>query len=95
MRPKLSIGYSFLNDILPPLEFSYRFSTDSALMRKIKVNLTNATQFDDTLFELKCLSYFYKNGFAFDYEPSVVSGNGKKNPDFLLNKLPTTLRSGY
>ena len=41
-------------------------------------------QFDDTIFELKCLLKFHKNGYSFEYEPEVTIDDKKKNPDFHL-----------
>lgn len=55
-------------------------------MRKVKTNLTNPPQFDDTLFELKCLDHFQRNGFSFNYEPQLHYETKEKKPDFLLYK---------
>lgn len=86
VRPKVSIGYNFLKNILPIIYFLYTFRGDSNFMVKVKTNLENLPQFDDTLFELKCLKHFHGNGFSFQYEPRVVSGSKEKNPDFRLTK---------
>jgi len=80
------VTYSFLKNILPIICFLYTFRDDSDFMDKVKTNLTNLPQFNDTLFELKCLNHFHKNGFFFQYEPKVFYGSKEKNPDFRLTK---------
>ena len=75
----------FLKNILPIICFLYTIRDDSDFMVKVKTNLANLPQFDDTFFELKCLNHFHRNGFSFQYEPKVFDGS-KKNPDFRLTK---------
>jgi len=86
VRPKWAIAYNFLEDILPIIYFLHLFRSDNSFMVKVKANLANLYQFDDTLFELKCLKRFYGNGFSFQYEPEVISGGKRKKPDFRLTK---------
>ena len=55
-------------------------------MIKVKTNLANLPQFDDTFFELKCLNHFHRNGFPFQYEPDVYEEGKEKKSDFRLTK---------
>lgn len=80
------IAYGFVKDILPIICFLYTLKDDSDFMIKIKTNLANLPQFDDTFFELKCLNHFHRNGFSFQYEPKVYDESKEKNPDFRLTK---------
>jgi hypothetical protein len=86
VRPKMAVVYNFLRDILPIIHFLYTFRTDNDFIVKIKTNLLNLPQFDDTLFELSCLKRFYENGFSFEYEPSIRAIHNEKKPDFRLTK---------
>jgi len=76
----------FLNNILSIIFFLYSFKDDSSFINKVKANLANPPQFNDTFFELNCLNIFHRNGFSFQYEPEVFDGNKQKNPDFRLTK---------
>ncbi len=76
----------FLENILPIICFLYNFRGDKEFISKVKTNITNPTQFNDTFFELKCLNNFHKNGYSFQYEPEVFVGEGEKKPDFRLTK---------
>ena len=76
----------FLTDVLPIICFLYTFRDDTKFTDKIKANLANQSQFNDTFFELKCLSNFHRNGWSFQYEPEVCDGIKKRNPDFRLTK---------
>jgi len=76
----------FMQNILPIICFLHASRSNLGFIDKVKANLANPPQFDDTLFELKCLSQFHRNGFSFQYEPEVSDGSAKKNPDFLLTK---------
>jgi len=86
VRPKLSVGYSFIGVILPLVSFLHEFRGNTNFINKIKVNLSNLAQFDDTIFELRCLKRFCENGYHFQYEPSIVVGDTEKRPDFKLTK---------
>lgn len=86
VRPKFAIGYSFMEIILPVISFLYRFQGNTDFIGKTKVNISNLAQFDDTIFELRCLKQFSDNGFSFQYEPSVIVGCKEKKPDFKLTK---------
>ena len=77
---------NFLANTLPIICFLYGFRHDNDFIGKVKRNLRNTSQFNDTLFELKCLRHFHKNGFLFQYEPKVYDGTNEKNPDFRLTK---------
>lgn len=81
-----AIAGKFLSDILPIIRFLYTFRGDNDFISKVKTNLTNPPQFNDTFFELRCLNHFHKNGFIFQYEPKVFDGKKEKNPDFRLTK---------
>jgi len=76
----------FLKNILPIICFLYTFRDDSDFMVKVKTNLTNLPQFNDTFFELKCLNHFHRNGFSFQYESKVYDEGKERNPDFRLAK---------
>ena len=80
------VAENFLANTLPIICFLYAFRHDNDFIGKVKGNLTNTPQFSDTLFELKCLYHFNKNGFFFQYEPKVSDGKKEKNPDFRLTK---------
>jgi len=86
VRPKLSVGYSFIGVILPLVSFLYKFRGNTDFINRIKVNLRNLAQFDDTIFELRCLKQFCENGYHFQYEPSVIVGDTERRPDFKLTK---------
>lgn len=86
MRPKLAVSYSFVGLILPVISFLHRFQGNTDFVGKAKVNISNLAQFDDTIFELRCLKQFSDNGFGFQYEPSVIVGCNEKKPDFKLTK---------
>jgi len=84
VRPKWAVGYSFIGVILPLVSFLHRLRGDTDFINKLKVNISNLAQFDDTIFELSCLKQFYENGYQFEYEPSVIVGDTGKRPDFRL-----------
>jgi len=86
VRPKWAVGYSFVGIILPLVSFLYRFQENTDFINKLKVNISNLAQFDDTIFELRCLKQFCENGYHFQYEPSVIIGDTEKRPDFRLTK---------
>lgn len=85
-RHKVLRSYNFLKKLLPIICFLYTLRDDSDFMVKLKTNLANLPQFDDTFFELECLKYFHRNGFSFQYEPKVFDESKEKNPDFRLTK---------
>jgi len=74
------VAYNFLENTLPVISFLYAFEDNNDFICKVKTNLTNTPQFSDTLFELKCLSHFHRNGFNFQYEPKVFDGNNDLTP---------------
>ena len=76
----------FLNHILPIIYFLNTFRDDTEFTGKIKANLANQSQFNDTFFELQCLNHFHRNGCSFQYEPKVYDGIKERNPDFRLTK---------
>jgi hypothetical protein len=86
VRPNQAVGYSFIGVILPLVSFLYKFRENTDFSNKIKVNLSNLAQFNDTVFELRCLKQFCENGYHFQYEPSVIVGDMQKRPDFKLTK---------
>ncbi len=86
VRPKFAVDYNFVEIILPVISFLHRFQGNMDFIGKTKVNINNLAQFDDTIFELRCLKQFSDNGFSFQYEPSVIIGCKGKKPDFKLTK---------
>lgn len=59
---------------------------DIEFLDKVRINLANLPQYDDTIFELTCLYYFSRNGFFFQYEPDICEAGANKKPDFRLKK---------
>lgn len=76
----------FINNILSIIFFLYNFKDDNGFINRVKANLANPPQFNDTFLELNCLNIFHRNGFFFQYEPAIFVGNKQKNPDFRLTK---------
>ncbi|MFC1993103.1 hypothetical protein ACFLV3_04775 [Chloroflexota bacterium] len=77
-------AFGFIRDILPIACFLYALKDDLKFLAKVKTKLANLPQVNDTFFELKCLSRFITNGFAFEYEPKIEEGGEEKSPDFRL-----------
>jgi hypothetical protein len=86
IHAKHSIGYDLLGIILPAVHFLYTLRGNARFIEKVGSNLANLPQFNDTLFELRCLEHFTRNGFDFEYEPTIIMGNKEKHPDLLLAK---------
>jgi hypothetical protein len=86
VRPKSAVGYNYIRTIIPLVSFLYKFQEDKNFIDKLRVNISNLEQFDDTIFELMCLNQFYENGYHFQYEPSIIVNGREKKPDFLLTK---------
>jgi len=81
-----TISYDFFKEILPLASFLYKFRDNNDFINKIKNNISNLKQFDDTIFELKCLRQFNENGCNFIYEPNVIIKDKTKKPDFKITK---------
>jgi hypothetical protein len=79
-------AFGFIRDILPTACFLYARIDDREFLSKVKTKLSNPPQIADTLFELKCLSQFIANGFAFQYEPKVEEDGREKCPEFRLTR---------
>ena len=69
----------FLENILTIICFLYNFRGDKEFISKVKTNITNPTQFNDTFFELKCLRLGFGLFFFFFCSTFTLSSCTKAN----------------